>query len=167
MKKIFSYTPKRKSSILSDIDDKSDQLLQDFIKQEEPIEELELLKFTTEEEVLECKENNTKKLKKLKTNNKRLKEELKKIRLSSITSDKTLSQLQTEFRECMADCKQIISLLETKFENRHPLKGVNTLTMEDLETELKIEFEWVENESQTLSVQDLTKIKDMLSYIYK
>ena len=55
----------------------------------------------------------------------------------------------------------------TKFEKRDPLTGENTLTMENLETEFMIELARMENESQTLTLKDLTKIKDMLSYIYR
>ena len=60
-----------------------------------------------------------------------------------------------------------MSLLVTKFEKRDPLTGENSLTMDDLETEFMIELARMQNESQTLTLQDLTIIKDMLSYIYR
>ena len=55
------------------------------------------------------------KLKKLKAQNKQLKEQVRKLR-EIISTDKNLKNLKAEFNDCMNDCKNILEHLENKIQ---------------------------------------------------
>ena len=109
VRKIFSYSPRptTTSQIIGDIDEKSGQRLQQIIGHQ-PIEELDIFKEASEQVPTASNERaNQKRLKKLKAENKQLKEELKKIKLYA-HSDKVLVQLKNEYNECVSDCKSVM-----------------------------------------------------------
>ena len=53
------------------------------------------------------------KLKKLKVQNKQLKDLVRKLR-EIVSTDKNLKNLKAEFNDCMTDCKNILEHLENK-----------------------------------------------------
>ena len=52
-------------------------------------------------------------MKKLKNENKQLREQIKKLR-EIVSTDKNLKKMKIEFNECMTDCKHILEHLENK-----------------------------------------------------
>ena len=57
------------------------------------------------------------KLKKIKNENKLLKEQIKKLK-ELVSSDKILKQMKQEYNECVTECKQILEHLENKVQHK-------------------------------------------------
>ena len=76
-----------------------------------PEDELEI--FKTETLQAPVKKIGDAKIKKLKIENKQLKEKIKEFK-HYISSDKILIKLKQEYNECVADCKSIMEQLENK-----------------------------------------------------
>ena len=62
-----------------------------------------------------CKttKNGDSRLKKIKAENRQLREQIKKLK-ELVSSDKVLKQMKQEYNECMTECKQILEHLENK-----------------------------------------------------
>lgn len=97
----ISQTTNHRPKFLGDLSAKSEKRLKQVFGTD--FEEEQAL-FDTDNNLVPTKKIGDSKIKKLKVENKQLKEQIKKLKLY-VSTDKTLKQMKLEYNDCVSDCK--------------------------------------------------------------
>ena len=97
----ISQTPRHRPNFVGDLDAKSEKRLEQVFGLD--YEDDQAL-FDPDNNLVPLKKIGDSKIKKLKVENKQLKEQIKKLKLY-VSTDKTLKKMKLEYNDCVSDCK--------------------------------------------------------------